>query len=136
MEPSRPNSVSRLITLSAQLNDSWNAYITKEGDAHRSDLFERVSLDLDSVRRDNSAMVITEREVLSLLGLPDRGMVVGDDSLYVYYYWRTETRSQWDVMVLIHGGRFENSGWNDASVGDFSKFKQYRAWSDLLGSTK
>lgn len=128
--------MSRLAALSPELDDSWKAYIAKEGDGHRSDLFNQVSVVLEGVRQRNPAMIITEREALSFLGLPDRGLVVGNDSFYIYYYWRTDTKSRWEVMISIHDGRFVNTGWNDASVNDLSKWKQYRTWSDVLGSTK
>jgi hypothetical protein len=128
----------QLIFHDGHLYESWKAYIAKEGDGHRSDLFEQVSLELEGVRRSNPAVIITEREALSFLGLPDCGLVIGNDSVYVYYYyWRTETKSGWEVMIsTIHDGRFVNSGWNDAFVNDFSKCKKYRTWSDVLGPTK
>ena len=72
----------------------------------------------------------TEIEVLSFLGLPDSGSSDGKDTVYVYSYWRADTKNRWVAIVQIRDGLLEQIGWNDASVNDFSTLKQYRKWSD------
>jgi hypothetical protein len=135
-EPSRPNSADRLTALSPQLNDCWKAYISREGDAHRSDFFSQVSLELWSVHLRNPAVVINEREVLSFLGLPDCGTRIQNEVGYVYFYARTDTRTRWAVFVMVKNGQLDEMGWNDASVNDTSHWKHYCKWSDVLGPAK
>ena len=134
-EPSRPNSVDRLSAMSPNLDTYWKAYISKEGDSHRSDLFQQVALELDGVRRDGPSTV-SEREVLSFLGLPDCGTRIQNETNYVYAYFRTATGSRWVVFVSIKNGQLDKMGWNDASVNDTSNWTHYHKWSEVLGSAK
>jgi len=149
MEPAPPNSVDRLSSLHPQIKGEWLQYRTKEGDSHRSDKFTSVAWQLDNtcfgnsfilgvipvMSRTNPADRATEMEVLSFLGLPDCGVRDGKQAFYIYYYWRTDIKSRWVAMVEIKDGLLETIGWNDATVNDFSTFKQYKSWSDVLGTS-
>jgi hypothetical protein len=106
-----------------------------EGDAHRGDKFAAVANSLD-VTRFYSSVRITEIEVFSFLGLPDCGRATDKDMCYVYSYNRTETKSRWVAIVFIRDGQLKEIGWNDASVNDFSTWKHYQKWSDVLGPAK
>jgi hypothetical protein len=151
---SLPNSVERLSALYPSLKEQWLIYRNTEGEAHRSDRFANVADSLDltcfgdtslynfgtlhlrgSVR-GGSTTHATRIEVLSFLGLPDCGETSGQDAVYVYYYWRSDTHNRWEADVEIHNGLLKQIGWNDASVNDNSTLKQYRKWSDVLGPVK
>jgi hypothetical protein len=135
----RPNDVERLSALDPRIKTQWVAYRTKEGDAHRSDEFANLAMLLDGTcfsgtwmrSRTKPAARAKEKEVLSFLGLPDRGGSKGRAAMYVYSYWRPDTNSRWVAIVEIKDGLLEQIGWNDASGSDFSKLRQYRTWSDV-----
>lgn len=132
-EPSAPNAVARLSSIEPRLHDVWRSYVTTEGDSHRGDQFAQVASALDYMRSRNPPVPVSELEVLSFLGLPDCGESRDKNAVYVYSYWRTETDSRWVAIVSIESGQLKTIGWNDASVNDFSAWRHYRKWSDLLG---
>jgi hypothetical protein len=119
----------------------WFDYRAMEGDGHRSDEFAKLASRLDETcfggffvqTRTRPADRATEIEVLSFLGLPDCGSSDGIETLYVYSYWRTDTKSRWVAIVQIKDGMLEQIGWNDATVSDFSQLKHYKSWSEVPG---
>jgi hypothetical protein len=119
-------------------------YRAKEGDAHRSDEFMNVAGQLDQTcfsgspvsTRTKPADRAKEIEVLSFLGLPDCGTRLGKDAVYVYSFWRTDTKSRWVAVVEIRDGMLEEIGWNDAMVNDFSSYRHYKNWSEVLGPSR
>lgn len=134
-----PNDVQRLSDRYPDLKQQWLAYRAKEGDGNRGDAFSNVAMRLDQTcftgspvsTRTRPADRASETEVLSFLGLPDSGRSEGKDAVYVYSYWRTDTKNRWVAIVQIKDGLLEQIGWNDASVNDFSMLTPYREWSDL-----
>lgn len=143
-EAEQPAEVDRLIALYPELRHQWLMYCSKEGDAHRSDEFAQLALLLDlttftgrgHMTRTHPASRATQTEVYSFLGLPDCVGTVGNRGLYVYSYWRTDTKSRWVIMVDIKDGMLDSVGLNDASVNDFSKYPKCRSWSDVLKSAQ
>jgi hypothetical protein len=127
-EPLPPQETKRLSARFPQLGPMLLAYRANEGDAHRGDDFAKLAMWVDISGRGNAK----EIEVLSFLGLPDCGKRNGNYTGYIYYFRRAETKSKDVAMVTIDHGMLLYVGWNDASVNDYSKMKQFKKWSDVL----
>jgi hypothetical protein len=153
-DPSPPDSVARLITISPVLKPLWLDYRDKEGDTRRGRRFEALANALDHAddgppvsiyklgsleingpgSRSSPAARPTRIEVLSFLGLPDCGKVDGRTANYVYFYKRPDSPARWTAIACIQDGHLTLIGWNVASGNDFSEARQYRKWSDVLGT--
>ena len=139
LEPHAPGEMHR--DLAGQERAAQRRRRAAEGDAHRSAEFSNLAMQLDQTcfsggffqTRSKPPERAKDIAVLSFLGLPDCGSRRGGDASYVYSYWRTDTKSEWVVIVQVKDGLLEGIGWNDASVNDFSTLRQYRTWSDVLG---
>jgi len=148
-EMAPPRVVQRLSSLYPELNRDWMNYRLKEGDQHRSSVFYALTSQLDGTcfseslspfgsmsTRTLPANRATELEVLSFLGLPDHGGKQGNQTFYVYYFWRSDTNGRWFAVAVIKDGLLESIGYNDATVGDFSKMQHYHTWADVLPASR
>lgn len=139
-----PNQIDRLTSRHPELKSALATYREKEGDQHRGDHFVMLAQYMDikcfgksAFRRGMSGVdYATELEVLSFLGLPDSGFREGNDAVYVYSYWRDDTKSKWVAIVQISDGKLQLVGWNDARVNDFSNHTKYGTWSDVMRQLK
>jgi hypothetical protein len=138
-----PNIVDRLCTLHPLLRRRLLEYRAEEGDKRRSVKFFALTLELDMTRAHTSSRAgekprripssgASTIEILSVLGLPERGFVTGRDATFVYPFQNIPANKTWVAIVSIHDGVLGYIGWNDASVNDFSQFPPYHQWSDLL----